>query len=75
MNNGLPVVLSNRVGCAEEILRDGENGFSFQYDSEDSLFQVIHKITDIEVYNKLIENISKMNFELIEQNQVECYIH
>lgn len=75
LNNGLPVILSNRVGCAEELLIEGENGFSFQYDNEESLFEAIEKIREIKTYNRLLENISKMNFKLIEEHQVNCYIH
>lgn len=75
LNNGLPVILSNRVGCAEEVMVEGTNGFSFQYDSEESLLQAINRITDVEVYNLLCKNISKMNFQLIAERQVNCYIH
>lgn len=75
LNNGLPVLLSNRVGCAEEILIEGRNGFSFVYDEEESLENVINKITEIDTYNAMSEFISKMNFETIEEYQVKCYLH
>ena len=75
LNNGLPVILSNRVGCAEEILIENENGLSFQYDNEDSLFEAIRQMADIVTYNRMAKNISKMNFRLIEDKQINSYIH
>lgn len=75
LNNGLPILLSNKVGCAEEILEQGENGFSFAFDSELSLEEAINKITDIEKYNYMRKYISAMDFSIIEQNQIKCYLH
>lgn len=74
LNNGLPVILSNRVGCAEEII-DETKGLIFKYDDEDSLLSAINKITkDIDYYNDLRKAISKLNFSEIERRQVECYL-
>jgi glycosyltransferase involved in cell wall biosynthesis len=36
MASGLPVLVSNRCGCAQDLVRDGENGFTFDpYDVEE----------------------------------------
>jgi 1,2-diacylglycerol 3-alpha-glucosyltransferase len=29
MASGLPLIISNRCGCAPELVRDGENGYTF----------------------------------------------
>lgn len=73
LNNGLPVLLSNRVGCVEEIVIDGENGLIFRYDDPDDLIQKIRQISNVELYNRMRLNISQMNFGQIEREQVKCY--
>lgn len=73
LNNGLPVLLSDRVGSVEEIINEG-NGVIFHYNSEDELCKSISQLSDITFYNSLRKNIAKMNFEEIEKKQIECYI-
>lgn len=73
-NNGLPVIVSNKVGCVEEIVDENRNGLIFDYNSEYSLIQKIEKITDIEFYNSLKQNVSKMDFDKIAEYQVSCYL-
>lgn len=75
LNNGLPLLLSNRVGCAEELLIEGVNGYSFKYDDKQSLLKAVRMISDPDTYNSMAEQISHMNFEEIENKQVNCYIH
>lgn len=74
LNNGLPVLVSDRVGCAEEIVRVGENGYIFTYNSEKSLMEAISNMCDVEKYNNMRHNISKMDFVKTEQEQIECYL-
>jgi glycosyltransferase involved in cell wall biosynthesis len=46
MASGLPVLVSNRCGCARDLVQDGVNGFTFNpYDVED-LAQLMLKISD-----------------------------
>ena len=73
LNNGMPVLVSDRVGCASEIV-DDENGLVFKWDSEADLRDKINKIVQIDYYNQLRHNISKMDFEKIEKDQVNCYL-
>lgn len=72
-NNGLPVIVSDRVGCQEAIVNK-DNGVVFKYDDKDTLRKAILKMTNLDFYNQLRENISKYDFEKIEQEQVECYM-
>lgn len=74
LNNGLPIILSNRVGCWESLLNEGENGFKFDFDSEQQLVEVINRICDIETYNRLRKNVCNINFEEYARRQTECYI-
>lgn len=73
LNNGLPVIVSDKVGCAEELVNES-NGLIFKSDDADSLREAIKKISDIEYYNRLRFNISKLDFEKIEKEQVVCYL-
>lgn len=41
MNFGLPVVVSDRVGCARDLVREGENGFVVPHDDTDALARAI----------------------------------
>lgn len=75
LNNGLPVLLSDRVGCAEEILVEGCNGYSFKHDDEVSLENAIKRIREIETYNTMSKYISMIDFAKIEEEQVKCYLH
>lgn len=73
LNNGIPVIVSDRVGCAEEIINES-NGLIFHYDNPEELKKSIRKISDIYFYNSLRKNISLLDFEKIEKKQIECYI-
>lgn len=74
LNNGLPVLVSDRVGCAEEIVKERENGLVFRYDSKEDLMDKVKQISTITLYNELRLNISKMDFSKIEKEQVACYL-
>ena len=74
LNNGLPVLVSDRVGCAEEIVKERENGLVFHYDDKEDLINKVNEISDIALYNSMRMNISKMDFVEIERKQVECYL-
>lgn len=73
LNNGLPILVSNRVGCAPEIVNDS-NGLIFDFDSEDDLKAKIERIIDVDFYNILRENISHLNFSEIEMEQIYSYL-
>lgn len=73
LNNGLPVMVSNRVGCACEIVNKN-NGVVFDLTTED-FEEKLKIITDLQIYNKMRYYISKINYEEIEKYQVNCYIN
>ena len=74
LNNGLPVIVSNKVGCAEEIVEENRNGLIFEYNNEVSLRDKIEKITEVDFYNTLKKNISRMDFNAVADYQVNCYL-
>ena len=46
MASGLPVLVSNRCGCAEDLVLPGENGFQFDPVNVDELARLLLKISD-----------------------------
>lgn len=73
LNNGLPVIVSDHVGCASEIVNE-TNGLVFKLKDPDGLKKAILQIMNISYYNNLRLNISKLNFEVVAQQQVICYL-
>ena len=45
MASGLPVVVSNRVGCAMNLVNEGENGFTFDPLDVEALAKLLSKMT------------------------------
>ena len=74
LNNGTPVILSNMVGCAEELMNGEDYGLVFDLKDEKGLEKSILKISDPQIYNKMRYNISLLNFEEIERRQINCYL-
>lgn len=72
LNNGLPVIVSNRVGCGADLVTS-ETGLLFDYNSEDSLRDAVLKMTDISYYNQLRYNVSKMDFYERANNQIKAF--
>jgi glycosyltransferase involved in cell wall biosynthesis len=74
LNNGLPVIVSDKVGCAGEILIPEYNGIIFSLSEDQSLKEAIIKMADVEYHNKLRSNISQMDYERTAEYQVACYL-
>ena len=49
MAAGLPVIVSNRCGCAPDLVYDGFNGFSFEPHDVTGLAEILRRFTDGEV--------------------------
>lgn len=58
---GLPVIVSDRVGCGPDLIRQGENGYVFQVGNIDELAERLEIIFD-EVKMK---KFGKKSFEII----------
>ena len=74
LNNGMPVIISNRVGCGKEIVNNGVNGLIFGIDERNGLKDSVLKMTKVHFYNYLRRNVSEMNFEEITEFQVKAYL-
>lgn len=74
LNNGIPVIVSDKVGCAPEIVRNDINGLIFDLTDKEGLKKAILKICDVDYYNSLKKNVCKIDFEKITNEQVECYL-
>lgn len=72
LNNGIPVMVSDRVGCCEDLVNT-EYGVIFTL-TRDGFENGIKKITDPLLYNKFRKNISLLDFSKIEKRQVDCYL-
>lgn len=72
--NGIPAIVSDRVGCAYEFLIEGENGFIFKFGNEKDFDNKIKIITNKNVYNKLTKNIHETDFKDLFYKQVSAYI-
>lgn len=72
LNNGLPIIVSDRVGCGAD-LATPETGLIFDYSNENSLREAVLKMTDVSFYNKLRQNVSKMDFLKRAEHQVETF--
>ena len=74
LNNGLPVIVSENVGCVSEIITNDFNGIIFSLSETNGLQKSILKMADIKYYNKLRKNISHIDYEKIAEQQVSCYL-
>jgi glycosyltransferase involved in cell wall biosynthesis len=52
MASGLPVLVSNRCGCAADLVRDGENGWTFDPTNEEQMTDLMLKIAGDETRRK-----------------------
>ena len=74
LNNCLPVLLSENVGCAEELDIEGNYGLLTSSNDLEKYLQAIDKLQNIEFYNELCNNIHNINFKQIETQQIDKYI-
>lgn len=73
LNNGLPIIVSDRVGCRDDFATE-DHGLVFKHDSEASLEEVIKKITNIDYYNQLRAGVAKMDFLQRGKDQVNAFL-
>ncbi len=48
MASGLPVLVSNRCGCATDLVQEGRNGFTFDPTDLQALAQLMEKVSDVD---------------------------
>lgn len=74
LNNGTPVIVSDRVGCADSLVLPNNAGLVFESNNNLSLESCIKKICDISLYNQLRKNVSSIDFKARTKHQVDAFI-
>lgn len=62
MASGLPVLVSKRCGCAKDLVKEGENGWSFDPDDEEQMADLMLRISSDE---KLMKRMGAKSREII----------
>lgn len=74
LNNGIPVMLSHMVGCADDLVIPAKTGVVFKLNDIDDFECKLKQIIDIENYNLMRKYISTLNFSEREKKVVEAFI-
>ena len=74
LNNGIPVMASHMVGSADDLIIAKDTGVVFKLNDTDDFEAKLTEITDVENYNRMCRNISKIDFLAREQEKVDCFI-
>ena len=69
--NGLPVIVSDKVGSNIDLVKNYNSGEIFQFDSEEDLNKKINILEKNYDYYK--KNVNKINFKEREKQQIESY--
>ena len=74
LNNGIPVLLSDKVGCKEDVGGIGVTSLEFNCNDAESLQTAVRKICDVDFYNELKKNACKIDFAEIQRRQISAYL-
>lgn len=61
-------IVSNKVGCAEDLVKEGRNGYTFSYDAPDELIEILKKLSIPELEKlgaQAFSDIQAYNFDAI----------
>lgn len=72
--HGLPVVVSDKVGCNEDLVKGYDTGEVFALDDFEDLSKKIKNITNVDQYMKYCRNISSIDFKEISNNYINCFL-
>jgi len=73
LNNGCPVIVSNHVGCKDDLVTVN-TGIVFDCYDKTSLLKAIDSITEISFYNRLRLGVSKLDFNIRARKQIESFV-
>ena len=73
LNNGTPVIVSDRVGCRKDLVNEN-TGFVFNHNSEQSLSDTIDTICKVTTYNNLRRGVSYLDFKARTHHQIESFL-
>lgn len=69
--HGLPVVISNNVGCKVDLVDNFNSGVSFDIGNDESFFIALDKIESN--FNQYIGNVNSIDFELYRKLKINAY--
>lgn len=69
----LPVIVSDAVGCSEDLVITLGTGVVFKSESADELNQAIWKMTQRSVYDGFVKNAREINWAQRRQSQITAY--
>lgn len=72
--HGLPVVVSDKVGCNEDCVIDYGAGIVFKLDDFSDFNSKIEHITNLEQYNLCLENIQRIDFNKKNKIYIDSFI-
>ena len=72
--HGLPVVVSTKVGCNEDLVKAYGTGQVFIMDDLVDFNEKIRKTTDVDQYMSYCKNIKTINFSEINSNYINCFL-
>ena len=73
MNFSIPIVVSNAVGCTDDLVINGVNGFTFELDDENDLTAKLDKLLTMskkerqQIGQQSIAKINEYNYQNIVQ--------
>ena len=72
--HGMPVIVSSKVGCAQDFVINKETGLVYESDNSFSLEEKIIQMSDVNLYNKFINNINNINFDKHKSHYVKSFL-
>ena len=75
LNNGLPVALSSRVGASDDFVKERGLGVLFDPYDLNSMREAICHISDNQTNNRIRQKIAEVDFQEIENSQIDTYLH
>lgn len=75
LNNGCPIMCSNMVGSADDLVVKLGNGVVFNVNDDDNFEEKLESICNIDHYNQIRKSISYMDFEKYEESVVNAFVN
>lgn len=75
LNNGTPVMLSDAVGCADDLVLELMTGVVFTKDDKADFEEKLKVMMDPQRYNYFRKNISNINFEQRECSIIKAFLN
>jgi glycosyltransferase involved in cell wall biosynthesis len=70
---GIPVIVSDKVGCGKDLVENTGAGIIFRHDGVTHLVEAIRQLTDPQRYNAMAAAAGTINFEKRYRDQVNAY--